>query len=170
YPANFSLVNYQNGYTAGTGPLALGSLPAASPSYSGTLVDAGGGIIQLHLTAGPVTVLGMHWTGAIDNNWDLTTYDWTFLGVATNYFNGSSPLFNDSTSQSNIVLTTALSPGSITVSNKAVQYSFIGSGNIAGAGSLIKSGTNVLIVANQGVDTIGTVLINSGTLQIGTND
>ena len=169
YPADFTLINYLGGYTAGTGPLALGTLPSTSPAYSGTLVDAGGGIIKLHLTAGPVAVLGMHWTGATDNNWDLTTFNWTFLGTATNYFDGSSPLFDDVTTQSNIDLTTALSPGSITVSNNTLQYSFVGAGNIAGSGSLTKKGLGNLIVANEGVDTIGTVVINSGTLQLGTN-
>jgi len=112
----------------------------------------------------------MHWTGATDNNWDLTTFDWNFQGNATNFFNGSSPLFDDTATQTNIFLTTALSPGSITVSNNTKQYTFTGSGNIAGASTLTKMGTNALIVANQGVDTIGTVVISSGTLQIGTND
>src|ERR1035438_878440 len=47
YPATFTLINYQNGYTPGAGPLSLGPLPAGG--YSGTLVDAGGGVIQLRL-------------------------------------------------------------------------------------------------------------------------
>lgn len=168
YPATFTLINYQNGYTAGTGPLSLGTLP--SGGYSGSLVDAGGGVIQLQLTAGPAVNLGMLWTGATDNNWDLSTFDWKFAGVATNFFNGSSPIFNDTAAQSNIVLTTALSPGSITVSNNLLPYTFTGSGNLTGVSSLTKTGTNALIVANSGVDEIGTVVISSGTLQIGTND
>src|ERR1039458_4846474 len=31
-PATFTLINYQSGYTAGTGPLSLGTLPPASPA------------------------------------------------------------------------------------------------------------------------------------------
>jgi autotransporter-associated beta strand protein len=170
YPATFTLINYLTGYTAGTGPLSLGTLPPASTPYSGTLVDAGGGVIQLRLTAGPVAVLGMHWTGATDNNWNLSTFNWTFQGIATNYFDGSSPLFDDATAQTNVFLATAVSPGSITVSNNTRQYALVGSGNIAGAGSLTKKGSGTLIVANQGVDNIGNVVISSGTLQIGTND
>ncbi|TAL07113.1 MAG: hypothetical protein EPO07_00790, partial [Verrucomicrobia bacterium] len=170
YPATFTLINYLGGYTAGAGPLALGTLPSASPAYSGTLVDVGGGVIQLTLTAGPVVNLAMHWTGATDNNWDLTTYNWTFLGIGTNFFNGSSPILDDATTQSNVVLAAALSPGNITVSNNTLQYSFVGGGNIAGAASLTKKGSKTLIVANQGVDTISTVVISGGTLQIGTND
>ncbi|HEX7654095.1 MAG TPA: autotransporter-associated beta strand repeat-containing protein, partial [Verrucomicrobiae bacterium] len=67
-------------------------------------------------------------------------------------------------------LAAAVGPGSLTVSNNTRPYTITGSGYIAGAGSLIKAGANTLILANQGVDTIGTVLINAGTLQIGTND
>ncbi len=167
YPADFTLINYQTGYAPGTGPISLGTKPAG---YTGTLVDSVAGQITLHLTAGPVANLGMLWTGATDNNWDLTTYNWTFLGIATNFFNGSSPLLDDSTTQTNVVLAAALSPGNITVSNTARQYTITGSGNIAGAGALTKKGLNTLIVANQGVDNIGTVVISSGTLQIGTND
>ena len=170
YPATFTLINYQSGYTAGAGPLSLGTLPPASPSYSGTLVDTGGGVIQLRLTAGPVTTLALHWTGAIDGNWDLGTVNWSFLGNPTNYFDGSAPLFDDTSSQTNVSLDTALSPGSITVSNNTRQYTFGGSGNIAGAGTLAKAGPGTLTVVNEGVDTIGNVVINNGTLQIGTND
>jgi len=167
YPADFTLINYQNGYTAGTGPILLGTKPAG---YTGTLVDSVQGVITLHLTAGPVANLGMFWTGAADNNWDLTTYDWNFLSVATNFFNGSSPIFNDTTTQTNVVLTTTLSPGSILVSNNVNQYTFTGSGNLTGVGTLTKKGSGSLIVANQGLNEIGTVVINGGTLQIGTND
>lgn len=170
YPADFTLISYQGGYTGGAGPLSLGTLPSASPAYVGSLVDAGGGVIKLHLTAGPVTVLGMHWTGAASDVWDLSTYNWTFQGYATNYFDGSSPLFDDTSTQTNVTLGTALSPGTITVSNSAEQYTFLGNGNIAGAGMLTKKGSNTLILDNQGNNNIGTVVISGGTLQIGTND
>ena len=166
YPVDFTLINYTGGYIAGSLTPTLGTLP--SGGYSGSIVDAGGGVIKLHLTAGPVANLAMLWTGASDNNWDATTYNWTFLGFPTNFFSGSSPLFDDSSSQTNIVLAAGLAPGSITVSNNTKQYYFTGSGNIAGASSLSKRGSNTLIVDNAGVDTIGTVVIGSGILQLGT--
>jgi fibronectin-binding autotransporter adhesin len=170
YPADFTLINYQNGYVGGTGPLSLGTVPAASPSYAASLVDAGGGVIKLHLTAGPVVNLGMLWTGAANNSWDLTSFDWTFLGFPTNFFNGSAPLFNDSTTQSNVVVSANVSPSTITISNSVLQYAFTGPSNIVGATSLVKMGTNYLSLDNSGVNTIAAVGINSGTLQIGSND
>jgi fibronectin-binding autotransporter adhesin len=170
YPADFTLINYQSGYVAGTGPISLGTVPSASPSYGASLVDAGGGVIKLHLTTGPVVNLGMLWTGAANNLWDLTSYDWTFLGFPTNFFNGSAPLFNDSTTQSNVVVSSTVSPSSITISNSVLQYAFTGPSNIVGATTLTKIGTNYLSLDNTGVNTINAVTIGAGTLQIGSND
>ena len=53
YPADFTLINYVGGYTAGNLTPVLGTLP--SGGYSGSIVDTGGGVIKLHLTAGPVS-------------------------------------------------------------------------------------------------------------------
>src|SRR6185369_14415201 len=53
------------------------------------------------------------------------------------------------------------------VSNNTVAYTFSGSGNIAGAGSLIKRGAASLTLANQGINNISAVTIAAGTLQLG---
>src|SRR6185436_18331676 len=47
YPASFTLIAYQTGPA---GNFVLGSLPPASPSYSGTLIDTGNGVVTLQLT------------------------------------------------------------------------------------------------------------------------
>jgi len=172
YPATFTIIQYSGteGGT-GTGTFALSSLPAASPSYVGSLVDTGNGTVQLTLTHGPVAVLALTWTGTISDDWDTSTYNWLFQGHATNFFANANALFNDSTTQSNISLDLALSPGSITVTNNLLQYTFGGSGNIAGAATLTKSGSASLTLDNQGGNnSISTVGINGGTLQIGEGD
>ena len=167
YPATFPLITYQSG--AG-GNFALGSLPPASPAYVGTIVDAGGGVVSLRLTAGPVVDLSLRWTGATDGNWDAFTPNWLYQGHATNFFSGAAALFTDNTTQSNISLNLPLSPGTVTVSNNLLQYTFGGVGNIAGASALIKNGSSSLTLANQGVNVFGNVIINNGTLQLGTGD
>jgi fibronectin-binding autotransporter adhesin len=164
YPATFPLLTYQAG--AG-GNFVLGSLPAASPGYSGTLVDLGNGVVSLQLTSGPVVDLTLRWTGATDGTWDSFQQNWLYQGNAANFFPGAAALFNDTTTQSNIFLAEALSPGSVTVSNNTLQYTFTGSGNIAGASLLDKRGSQLLTIENQGVNVFGTVVVNSGTLQIG---
>lgn len=167
YPATFPLITYQSG--AG-GNFALGSLPSASPAYAGTIIDAGGGVVSLRLTAGPVVDLSLRWTGATDGNWDTSTPNWLYQGIGTNFFSGAAALFTDNTTQSNISLLLPLSPGIVTVSNNLLQYTFSGLGNIAGASALIKNGSASLTLANQGVNVFGNVIINNGTLQLGTGD
>jgi autotransporter-associated beta strand protein len=167
YPATFPLITYQSG--AG-GNFALGALPAASPSYTGTLVDTGNGVVSLRLTGGPVVDLSLRWTGAMDGNWDSFTVNWLYQGHATNFFPNTAALFTDSTTQSNVSLNEALSPGSVTVSNNSLQYTFTGAGNIAGASALVKQGTSSLVLANEGLDVFGNVFISGGTLQLGNGD
>jgi fibronectin-binding autotransporter adhesin len=164
YPVTFTLINYQAG--AG-GNFVLGSLPPASPSYSGTLVDAGNGVVQLQLTAGPVVDLSLRWTGATDGTWNSFQQNWLYQGNPATFFVGAAALFNDNTSQSDVFLAEALSPGSITISNNTLPYTFTGSGNIAGASSLTKRGSSTVTIANEGVNNIGTVAILAGTLQLG---
>src|SRR6185369_7597114 len=134
---------------------------------SGTLVDTGNGVVSLQLTAGPVVDLSLRWTGATDSTWDSFTVNWLYQGNPSAFFAGSAALFNDNTAQPNVSLTESLSPGSITVSNNTVAYTFSGSGNIAGAGSLIKRGAASLTLANQGINNISAVTIAAGTLQLG---
>jgi len=172
YPVTFTIIQYQgteNG--SGSGTFTLGSLPAGSPSYAGTILDTGNGTVQLKLTTGPTAVLATTWTGATDNNWDYTTENWLYQSVAAAFVNGRATLFNDTTTQTNILLDASpLSPSSITVSNNVKQYTFAGSGYL-NAGTLTKSGTASLTLDNTGGNNdISTVVINGGTLQLGVGD
>lgn len=172
YPATFTLIQYQgteNGSGAGT--FTALNLPPASPSYAGSIVDTGNGKVQVTLTSGPLLVLSMVWTGSTDNNWDYATQNWLHQGNPSVFLDGYAPLFNDSTTQTNISLDASpLSPSSVTVTNNLLQYTFGGSGYIT-AGTLTKSGSSSLTLDNSGGDNnISTVVINGGTLQIGAGD
>ena len=166
YPTTLPIIHYQ---TESGENFTLGSLPTGG--YSGTIVDAGGGTIFLNLTAGPIADLTETWSGANSADWDTSTYNWLFHSAPTNYFDTAVVIFNDTAVQSNVSLDQSLFPNSITVNNNALQYTFFGAGNIGGAASLTKSGSQSLILDNQGGDNnISTVVINGGTLQIGAGD
>ena len=168
YPATFAIIQYQ-GAEGGAGPgTFMLNLPAG---YAGTIGDTGNGVVQVTLTSGPIAVLATTWTGATDNNWDLITPNWLYQGVAADFVNGRATIFNDSTTQTNLLLDGALSPSSIAMTNNLKKYTFGGSGNIAGAASLIKSGSSSLTLDNTGGNNnIPTVIIGAGTLQIGAGD
>lgn len=164
YPVTFTLVSYQTGPG---GTFTLNPLPPASPSFAGTLIDSGNGVIQLQVTAGPVANLSETWTGTANNNWDTTSVNWLFQGNPSTFFTGGAPLFNDSASTPNVNLTTLLSPSVVTINNSTLQYDLSGPGSIAGASSLTKQGSQTAIIENQGVNNFGSVTISGGTLQLG---
>jgi fibronectin-binding autotransporter adhesin len=172
YPATFTLIQYQ-GTEGGSGPgtFTLNSLPAASPSYAGTIVDTGNGVVQVVLASGPTAVLATTWTGSTDTNWNYTTPNWLYQGSAADFVDGRATLFTDSTTKTNLALDAALSPSSITVSNNVVPYTFGGTGKIAGSATLTKDGSSSLTLDNSGGNNnINTVVINGGQLQLGNGD
>ena len=122
--------------------------------------------IYLHVTGG--TPLSLTWAGGLNSNaWNInTTPNWA--GSQT-YFDGDLVSFTDAGSNSpDINLTTKLSPGSLTFSNSAKDYKFIGTGYISGGTALTLNGTGKVTLANSTAnDFTGAITINSGTLQIG---
>lgn len=172
YPVTFTLIQYQGTEDgAGAGTFTLNSLPAATPNYVGTILDTSNGVVQVQLTAGPTTVLSTTWTGATDNNWNYTTPNWLYQGVAADFVDGRSTIFDDTSTQTNILLDASpLSPSSVTVTNNSRQYTFGGTGFLS-SGTLVKSGSSSLTLDNSGGDNnIPTVVINGGTLQLGAGD
>jgi fibronectin-binding autotransporter adhesin len=172
YPATFTVIQYQGAENgSGAGTFTLNSLPAASPSYAGTILDTGNGMVQVKLTAGPTAILATTWTGAANNDWDYTSQNWLYQGVPALFVDGRATIFNDSTTETNIALSASpLSPGSVTVNNSVVQYTFGGTGYL-NSGTLTKSGSASLTLDNSGGNNgISTVVINGGTLQLGVGD
>ena len=111
------------------------------------------------------------WNVAGGGNWDVTTSkSWYNTGSsATDYFyNADNVTFNDRPGGSSVsvAVTGTVTPGSITVSNTNVAYTFSGGGAINGSGSLIKSGTGTLTINTANGYTSGTTLY-AGLLNLG---
>jgi autotransporter-associated beta strand protein len=143
-----------------SGSVALGSLPTG---IGASLTDNGIGSIYLTVT----NVSPEIWKGAVNGTWSIGgPLNWSFASLTTNYFDGSTVLFNDTATGTTAITNIAsVSPGSITVSNSAKLYSFAG-GAIGGSDSLTKDGNGTLILANTNTYSGGTV-IKAGTLQLG---
>src|SRR6201999_2658038 len=103
-----------------SGNFVLGSLPVASPSYAGSIVDLGNGTVQLKLTAGPLVDLSILWTGESSADWDTTTLNWLSHGNPATFFAGATPIFDDSALNTGVNLATSISSGTVTVSNNVV--------------------------------------------------
>lgn len=145
--------------------LVLGTLPAG---FSGTLVDnAANSRIDLSLT--PPGSLA--WVGAVgstlNGNWNFGNLNWKNLGAPSAYADPEFAQFDDTASNSAVVLATTVSPSELNVANNTLNYVFSGSGKISGAASVTKSGSGTLTLAGTGGDNFGggiTVNNNGGKL------
>jgi fibronectin-binding autotransporter adhesin len=142
--------------------LVLNPLPG---SYTGYLTNDGVSAISLVITNGPVFTKPVSWGGAATNLWDTTSFVWTNGTTLTNYSEGDFVTFNDNGNTNTVNLTKAHTPGSLTVNNSAVNYTFTGVGAIKGQTSLIKSGTGSLTLSESGGDSFaGGIFVHGGTL------
>lgn len=165
YPVIIRLIKYTGSINGAGYNFGVGTLPLLTSGYvSNDTVNAS---IDLVLTAGPLTYT---WTGLHSGDWDTTTANWSAGGPVT-YADGAFVQFLDGASVGAVNLTTALTPGGITVSNNALNYTFNGAGKIGGGISLVKQGTGTLVLDNAGInDFTGGVTIGNGTLQVGNAD
>jgi len=146
----------------------------SAPAYAlGTLTGAGGNLSvsgnTLYLN---VTSLAYVWSGLDNANWDITTANnWKVNGVSQIFANGGTALFDDTASgQTNVVLNSPVSPGSVTINSSVKPYSITSSGanNIAGNGGLTKNGTTFVALSGGVNSYTGPTTLGGGTLSVGT--
>ena len=164
YPAQFQVIQYADAIGGfGFDNIGLGTLPAGSPPFEGYLSNNLATLtIDLILTKGPPPAQAIVWTGAQNGLWDTTTFNWQAGGVPTNYNNaGDFVTFNDTALTSTVHLVTeTLTPGSLTVDNNVLDYTFTGSGKLSGATGITKQGSGRLTIANDGVnDFLGAISV-----------
>lgn len=133
-----------------------GSMPSG---ITATIVDDTAGSTQsIYLDVTAITIPTLAWTGAVSSGiWDInTTANWT----PANYSEGSSVTFDDAaTGTTNVVLNSTVHPALVTFANESVDYTLGGTGAIAGATSLTKTGTGTLTIANTNTFTGGTSIL-----------
>jgi autotransporter-associated beta strand protein len=180
YPSTFVLVQATN--ISGSASTTV-TLPVVSPAYSYT-IDNTSTEVQLVINNGPIPVRVLTWLGDVvdpNNNyngepvwdWDVqNTLNWSASGPPTYFNQFDLPTFNDTapgtatgTAGTNVWLTTTLTPDSVNVTNNTNLYTFCGPGGLGGATSLLKGGTNWLVVNNTGANNFtGGILAAGGTL------
>ena len=169
FPSQFPVLQYS---TSG-GDLTtftLGTMPSASPAYAAYISNnTANSSIDLVITGGPI-VYPLIWAGTASGDWDTTSSNWKSNGFSAKFQQGYPVVrFDDSLTAHNTVnLTTALTNGTLTVSNLLNDYTFNGTGKLSGPGSLTKQGAASLTLAESGGDDFsGGVTVSGGTLQIG---
>jgi fibronectin type 3 domain-containing protein len=101
------------------------------------------------------------WTGAASAIWNTTTTNWLNGATAVAYADGNKVTFND-TGQTNISITGAVSPASVTFASTNANYTLSATGaGISGATSLLKTNTGTLILASGNIYSGGTTISGS---------
>lgn len=150
-------------WTSGSAPsVSLGILNG----YVGNLSFSGNSLL---LT---VTGTAYVWTGLDNGSWDLTTpNNWIQNGGPAIFANGGPALLDDSaTGATNLTINALVKPASVTVNNSSLIYSIASSAgsNIAGGGSLTKSGSSALMLSGGANTYTGATTVSGGTLSVST--
>jgi len=168
FPAQFPLIHVYN-----TAPQASAFTKVIMPSgYQGSLLvnATNANILDLNIIAS--TPKNLKWQGFVTTSpgnadWDTTTANWLDLntGLQTNFDNGDFTTFDDSTSVTNINITSALTliPNNVLVTNNTKNYTFSTSvgGSLNGGATIAKWGAGSLEI--DAPTTLG-VQLNQGSL------
>ncbi|BCU77326.1 autotransporter-associated beta strand repeat-containing protein [Luteolibacter sp. LG18] len=160
-PGTYTVLNY-------TGTLN-GSAANLAANYRGASLDMGTGTNSaITLTIGlPVSLFWMDMAG--NHTWDTgTSASWYHAGDADRFYTADVVVFNDypGVMQDVVVATEGVAPGSMTVSNSSVDYSFNG-GPISGVTGVTKDGNASVTFSTPNTYTGNTVL-NGGSIRVGT--
>lgn len=161
------LIGYDN-TLAGTGGFArlkLGTLPIG---MTATLShDIPNKLIKLNITRLSIP----SWRGTESNIWNTTAANWdNILGDGSTYVNGDPVQFTDDadTGKFDVQLGVTVTPGAyVLFNNSNNNYTLGGAGKISGTTRLIKRGTGSLALNTTGNDFTGGVLIEGGSVIIG---
>lgn len=133
--------------------------------YQGALVQDATNSQVLDLVLSAHTPRNLKWQGYLGADWDTSTQNWLDLttGLHTNYDNGDFTTFDDSTTVTNINISSAVTliPNNILVTNNNNYYTFGGGGGLSGGASITKAGVGVLEID---VPVSLGVVVNGGTL------
>lgn len=159
-PVQYPIATYTS--LPGGGSLELGTLPVG---YSGYLSNDTVNTIWLVITNVPFIAKTDVWGGAVNNEWNTTSLNWTNAGTAVAYNDGDVVIFDNSAQTGNVNLTGPRLPGALTVNNSLLNYVFSGIGGIGGPISLVKDGNASLTLSETGGDNFsGGILVNFGTV------
>jgi fibronectin-binding autotransporter adhesin len=148
-----------------------GSAPIDAVGFTST-TGASGTVANFLLTEEVAATSSFKsWRGdGAANQWNLTSANWLNGGVGSPvvFVNNDVVLFDDTATNLTVNIPIAISPALVNI-NSSTNYTFSGSGGIAGTNSLIKNGSGLLTIATANSYTGGTTLVGTGILGLGNN-
>ncbi len=163
---NYLLITGGSSTTGGVANLAWAGVTGGT-RQSYTLDTSLPGAVLLHVTnnAGILVLTNLLvWRGTNGNAWDTATTNWLNGAAADQFYNADPVVFNDTSTNGGVSITSMVFPGGIWFSNSARTYT-VSNGVLGGAAALVKSGTGTLNLVGSNSYTGGT-LINAGTIAL----
>jgi len=111
-------------------------------------------------SAGVVT-----WSGNVNGVWNFLTKNFLNDGTEDFFVPNDSVYFDDNATVKNITLSETMPVSGLNFNNET-NYSIAGSGNISGAGGLLKTGSGSLTLSTQENSFTGSVDFSDGTLVV----
>ena len=160
-PGNYPLIKHTGTCTGTLSSVTLSGLYGQKCALKDTLNTLW---LVVQVTRSSSSVI---WAGT-NAKWDfLTTSDWLKAGTSDVFALNDSVTFNATGSAQKVVtLVGDLPIGQMTVETGANDYSFTGTGNIAGIGGITKNGIGALKIQNTTNSYTGKTIINGGTVEI----
>jgi len=161
FPAQIPVISY----VGQAAPFLNADVTALGAGYFGyVLNNAANQTVDIYITTNAPN--NLVWTGAANNQWDTTSFNWAVAGTATatNFHLGDLVTFNDSASVNDVTIPDSVVPGQVgvgvTISNVVKSYTFSG-GTIAGTALTVKQGPGSLDFGSTGQ---GPLNIQAGTV------
>ena len=177
--ANTVAPNLLNGFlTAGTYTLISGGSSTAGSAANFVWAGETGsrqtfsfdttttpGSVSLNVVGSPPATLV--WSGTNGSAWDTSTVNWFNSGAADNFFNFDTVIFDDTSTNGNVVISAVVQPAQVLVTNSILNYT-IGGGVLGGAAQLVKNGSGTLFLSGSNSLSGGTFI--SGGAIVLSND
>ncbi len=166
----YQLILQASGTITTAGGYSVTSVTGAglAPGTVGNIIVNGS---EVDLVVINYTPKNLVWTGGNPNaNWDIGT-DSNFLnGAIHSVFSNSDYVTFNSVGSTNptVNLIGPIAPTSVVVDSTANNYTFSGSGSVAGVAGLIKIGTGTLVLQNVNKYG-GNTVVSNGVIQLGVN-
>jgi len=163
----YRLVEQASGNITSGGGYAAIVLGSGLAAGTVATIQVTGGFVNLVVAS--YTAQNLTWVGGLNGNaWDVgSTANWT-AGAGSTVFNTSDNVTFDATGAANpsVSLAATLVPGNVKVDTGSANYTFSGSGQIAGTANLTKVNSGTLLMQTVNYYRNGTVVSN-GTLKVG---
>ncbi len=161
-PGAYTLISGGSATTGSAANLAWGGATGTRQSFS--FDTSMPGTVLLDVVGPPPATL--IWSGTNGSTWDLNnTVNWLRAGAPDKYFDLDSVIFNDTSTNGNVVISGTVRPTQVTVMNSSLSYNFSG-GVLAGTGRIFKNGAGKLTLSNSNSFSGGTI-IGGGTVALG---